>query len=129
MTEPEKVSSASSNVLDGLRILIVESSPDNAFLFTTILSEAGTQVIEANLASTGLFALEREQLDIVLIALRLTDEDGFSLIKKIREDSSERNRKIPAIALESFWDSEVNSTIAKEAGFQEFFSLPWKWMI
>jgi CheY-like chemotaxis protein len=122
MTEPEKVSSASSSVLSGLRILIIESNLDNASLFTTILSEAGAEVIEANLASTGLVALEREQPDLVIISLRLTDEDGFSLIRKIRNDSSFRNRRIPAIALETFWDTEICSTTAKEAGFQEFFA-------
>lgn len=127
MTEPEKVLSASSSVLNGLRILIVESSPDTAFLLTTILSEAGAEVIEANLASTGLLALKREQPDIVvigLINLRLEDEDGFSFIRKIREDSSETIKRIPAIACEACWDIEVSSTTAKEAGFQEFFCPP-----
>lgn len=124
MIEPEKVSSAPSSVLDGLRILIVESNPDNAYLLTMILSEAGAEVIEANLASTGLFALKREQPDLVIIGLRLTDEDGFSLIKKIREDESLRNRQTPAIAIRPYCYTEVNSKTEKESSFREFINPP-----
>lgn len=47
MTEPEKVSSASSLVLNGRRILVVESDPNYAFLWTTLLEEAGASVIQA----------------------------------------------------------------------------------
>ena len=125
MTEPEKVSSAPSNVLDGLRILIVESNPDRVFILTLMLEEeAGAKVIETNLASTGLFALKREQPDLVIIDLELTDEDGFSLIRKIREDSCETIRSIPAIAIQPIHYIWRDITTEMESSFQEFILCP-----
>jgi DNA-binding response OmpR family regulator len=93
-------------------------------LLTFILSEAGAQVIEANLASTGLFAIKQKLPDLVIIDLELTDDNGFSLIKKIREDSSERNGQIPAIAIRPFHYTQRNSTTEKESDFQEFIDCP-----
>jgi DNA-binding response OmpR family regulator len=124
MTEFEKESSTTPSFLDGLRILVIESNLDKAFLLRAILQDAGAEVIEANLASTGLFALKRELTDLIIIGLELEDENAFSLIRKIREDSCETIRRIPAIALQTFWDNKISSTTAKNAGFQEFFTLP-----
>lgn len=124
MTEPEKVSSASSLVLNGRRILVVESDPDNAFLWTTLLEEAGAEVIQAKKASVALVVLERERLDLIISNIRLEDEDGFSLIRKLRARESKGNKQIPAIAVESAWNPEVSSTTVKEAGFQLFMPRP-----
>jgi CheY-like chemotaxis protein len=124
MTEPEKVSSASSLVLNGRRILVVESNPDNAFLWTTFLEEAGAFVIHAKKASVAFVALERERLDLIISNIFLEDEDGFSLIRKIRVYESKGDKQIPAIAVESAWNPEVSSTTVKEAGFQLFMSRP-----
>ena len=124
MTEPEKVSSASSLVLNGRRILVVESNPDNAFLWTTFLEEAGAEVIQAKNASVALVALERSRLDLIISNIRLEDEDGFTLIRKIRTHESKGDKQIPAIAVESAWNPEVSSTTVKEAGFQLFMSGP-----
>jgi CheY-like chemotaxis protein len=124
MTKPEKVSSASSLVLNGRRILVVESNPDNAFLWTTFLEEAGAEVIQAKNASVALVALERSRLDLIISNIRLEDEDGFALIRKIRTHESKGDKQIPAIAVESAWNPEVSSTTVKEAGFQLFMSRP-----
>ena len=124
MTEPEKVSSASSLVLNGRRILVVESNPDKAFLWTTFLEEAGAEVIQAKNASVALVALERSQLDLIISNIRLEDEDGFALIRKIRTHESKGDKQIPAIAVELAWNPEVSSTTVKEAGFQLFMSRP-----
>jgi len=124
MTEPEKVSSASSLVLNGRRILVVESNPDNAFLWTTFLEEAGAEVIQAKNVSVALVALERSQLDLIISNIRLEDEDGFALIRKIRTHESKGDKQIPAIAVELAWNPEVSSTTVKEAGFQLFMFHP-----
>lgn len=124
MTEHEQVSSVSSLVLNGGRILVVESNPDNAFLWTTFLEEAGAEVIPATNASIALVALQRERLDLMISNIRLEDEDGFSLIRKLRAHESTGNKQIPAIAVESEWNPEVSSTTVKEAGFQLFMRPP-----
>jgi CheY-like chemotaxis protein len=111
-------------VLNGRRILVVESNPDNAFLWTTFLEEAGAEVIQAKKASVALVILERERLDLIISNIFLEDEDGFSLIRKIRAHESKGNKQIPAIAVESAWNPEVSSTEVKEAGFQLFMSRP-----
>jgi hypothetical protein len=124
MAETEKLSTVPSSVLDGLKILIVESNNDHAFVLTFFLEEVGAEVIEANLASTGLVALKQEQPDLVVIDLELADEDGFSLIRKIREDSCETIRRIPALAIIPTHYIRRNIIQEIEFSFQGFIRFP-----
>jgi CheY-like chemotaxis protein len=64
--------------LDGLRILVVDDSPENRVLFSALLKSLGAVVYLADSASAGLQALKELKPDILLSDISMPGEDGYS---------------------------------------------------
>jgi PAS domain S-box-containing protein len=104
-------------ILQGLRILIVDDELDTRNLLTTILGEYGAQVTAAASTQEAMTALSQFQPDILISDIGMPQEDGYTLIRKVRSLPSEQGGKIPAVALTAYARSE-DRTQALLAGFQ-----------
>jgi signal transduction histidine kinase/ActR/RegA family two-component response regulator len=107
--------------LQGLRILVVDDEPDTRELIHEVLKECGAEVITSPSAAEALVALEQHKPDILISDLGMPDEDGYSLITKIRALPSERGGEIPAAALTAYARAEDRMRVLR-SGFQ--FHLP-----
>ncbi|HEU4508220.1 MAG TPA: ATP-binding protein [Pyrinomonadaceae bacterium] len=107
--------------LEGLRILVVDDEPDTRELIQEVLKECGAEVITSPSAAAALTALEQHKPDILVSDLGMPDEDGYSLITKIRALPPERGGDIPAAALTAYARAEDRMRVLR-AGFQ--FHLP-----
>ncbi len=94
-----------TKMLDGLRILIVEDDRDTLEMLRRILVEAGAEVFTAQTVSTGLEQFKEHQPDILLSDIGLPQEDGCSLLNKIRREPGP-GATIPAAALTAFVSPE-----------------------
>ncbi|MEH2418093.1 hybrid sensor histidine kinase/response regulator [Nostoc sp.] len=103
--------------LDGLRVLIVDDEADTRHLLTTILTEYGIQVIAAASASEALLALQQFHPHILVSDISMPQEDGYTLIKKVRALPTQEGGRIPAVALTAYARAE-DRTQALLAGFQ-----------
>ncbi len=78
----------------GLRILLVEDEPANAFLFREFLARApglaGAEIHDANRLSTALDMLESQRFDLVFLDLGLPDSYGLDTLEAFRT-------RVPAI--------------------------------
>jgi signal transduction histidine kinase/ActR/RegA family two-component response regulator len=92
-------STASAPRLDGLRVLIVDDERDARDLLIAVLSGQGASVIAAAGVAEALEKLQAQAPDLVISDIEMPDEDGFSLIKKLRAFNQSQTRKIPAVAL------------------------------
>lgn len=117
----EVVSFASLPSLQGLRVLVVDDEPDTRELIREVLKECGAEVITSPSAADALVALEQHRPDILISDLGMPDEDGYSLITKIRALPPERGGDIPAAALTAYARAEDRMRVLR-AGFQ--FHLP-----
>lgn len=108
---------------NGLRLLVVDDEPDSRELLTFIFQENGAEMIEAASAREALEALERFKPDILISDINLPDEDGYSLMLKVRNLDAERGGQIPAIALTGYAEQE-DRTRALSAGFHKHLSKP-----
>ncbi|HWL51044.1 MAG TPA: ATP-binding protein [Chthoniobacteraceae bacterium] len=88
-------------LLDGLRILIVEDDNDTLEMLRRILSEAGAEVITAQSVEAGLEQFKAHHPDVLLSDIGLPQEDGCTLLKKIRREPG-AGATIPAAALTAF---------------------------
>jgi CheY-like chemotaxis protein len=61
--------------------------------------------------------------DILVSDIGMPGEDGYDLIRKVRELSESRGGSIPAVALTAYAGKE-NRRQALEAGFQIYLSKP-----
>jgi len=113
----------SSLALAGLNILVVEDDDDIRFFVTTILEADGATIVAVPSAAAAREILPQLQPDILISDIGMPDEDGYTLIRKIRALKPDMGGKVPAIALTAYGDSE-NRIRALEAGFQTHVSKP-----
>jgi PAS domain S-box-containing protein len=109
--------SSLSHPLHGLRILVVDDEPDARQIITTALEQYQAKVMTVTSAAEALVALQEFQPDVLISDISMPQENGYSLIRKIRALSQENGGSIPAIALTAYARAE-DCTQAMLAGFQ-----------
>jgi CheY-like chemotaxis protein/anti-sigma regulatory factor (Ser/Thr protein kinase) len=103
--------------LDGLRILVVDDHADGRTLTALVLTQAGASVRAVASAREALQALEADRPDALVSDIDLSGEDGYALIRQIRQHEAERGGFLPAIALTGYARAEDRDR-ALAAGFQ-----------
>ena len=96
--------SSTSNPLSiaGVRVLLVEDKADARDLITMMLAQDGAEVRTAVSATEALAACNEWRPDILISDIGMPEEDGYTLMKKLRARESERGGHIPAIALTAY---------------------------
>jgi PAS domain S-box-containing protein len=107
--------------LQGIKVLVVDDEPDTRELIEEVLKECGSEVITSRSATEALEALAQHKPDILISDLGMPDEDGYSLIAKIRALPPEQGGRIPAAALTAYARAEDRMRVLR-SGFQ--FHLP-----
>ena len=107
--------------LRGLKVLVVDDEADTRELIREVLKECGSEVILSRSAAEALEAIEQHKPDILISDLGMPDEDGYSLISKIRALPAEQGGQIPAAALTAYARAEDRMRVLR-SGFQ--FHLP-----
>lgn len=85
--------------LKNLRLLIVDDSPDAREMLQTLLENCGINVRQASSAAAALEKLQAEFFDILISDVGMPEEDGYSLITKVRALPDADKKEIGAIAL------------------------------
>jgi CheY-like chemotaxis protein len=106
-TSPSATSSRQSSQrvagsLSGLRVLVVEDDPDARELVTAILEDAGAVVESAESAAMGFDAVRRFHPQLLVSDIGMPDEDGYSLIRRVRALADDEGGTIPSIALTAY---------------------------
>jgi CheY-like chemotaxis protein len=109
--------------LYGLKILVVDDDVDTRELIEWVLKRVGAEVTSVGSAREALELLEREKPHLLVSDIAMPEEDGYSLLKKIRAMPPERGGRIPAIALTAH--SLVQDRLQSlRAGFQSHVPKP-----
>jgi signal transduction histidine kinase/ActR/RegA family two-component response regulator len=103
--------------LDDLRILLVDDDDDGRALATLVLTQAHASVKAVGSVREARELLAMEWPDVLVSDIGLPDEDGYSLIRKIRRDEADHGGFLPAIALTGYARAE-DKIRALVAGFQ-----------
>jgi len=109
----------SSVSLEGLRILLVEDDGDGREAIATLLIAAGAEVVAVASVRAAMAAIADEVPDVILSDIGLPVEDGFDLIRNVREGES----AVPAIALTAYTRPEDRAR-ALGAGFRAHIGKP-----
>jgi PAS domain S-box-containing protein len=110
-------------MLDGVRILLVEDDPDTLDMLKTIFDECGAEVITAASASEALEALERYRPDALVSDIAMPNQDGYDLIRQVRSRGPEQGGKIPAVAVTAYASAEDRMRVLA-SGYQIHVSKP-----
>ena len=89
--------------LAALDVLIVDDDGDVRDVLTLLLASHGAAVRAVASTAEALDAIHMSSPDLLLADIGLPDEDGYSLIRKIRTRERERNAaRLPAIAVSAY---------------------------
>ena len=119
----DELAPASTISLHDVTVLLVDDEPDVLELFTTILAQRGADVHVVGTSEEALRKVEELRPDILVADIGIPDEDGYTLVRKIRQLGSSRGGNVPAIALTAYAGPE-NRLQALTAGFQVHLSKP-----
>lgn len=102
--------------LDGLQVLFVDDEADARQFITALLEEQGVCVTAVATVAEALQVIEQSRPDVIISDIRMPDEDGYALIRKIKALEAEKGWRIPTGAFTGYLTED--STKAIKAGFQ-----------
>jgi CheY-like chemotaxis protein len=106
-----------------LRVLVVDDEADTREFIAAVLNSCGAHVIQAATAAEAFAQIERARPDVLITDIGMPEEDGYSLLSRIRELPAERGGETPAAALTAYARTE-DSARALRSGFQMHVSKP-----
>jgi PAS domain S-box-containing protein len=107
-----------TEILEGLRVLVVDDEQDALDLLRTVLEKKGAKVTAVASASEAHAALEAAWPDLFLCDIGMPIEDGYQLMRRVRELESSRDAaSTPAVALTAY-AGESDRALALDAGYQ-----------
>jgi PAS domain S-box-containing protein len=109
--------------LAGLKVLVVDDETDTRNFLAFMFEEYGAKVTAVASVDTALAVLEQTKPNILISDIGMSEEDGYSLIHKVRALAPENGGDIPAIALTAFSREEDRLKVLA-AGFQQYLTKP-----
>jgi signal transduction histidine kinase len=109
--------------LKGLRVLVVDDDTDSRAVIAEMLLQFGAEVLTAASANDALQAVELWSPHVLLSDIEMPNEDGYSLLQKIRTKESKNGGLIPAAAITAYGRSEDRLRVLR-AGYQIYLPKP-----
>ena len=109
--------------LDGVRVLVVDDDSDTRQMLKAVLSECQADVITAASAAEAIREIEQRKPDVLVSDLGMPEQDGYELIKHVRETESADSVRIPALALTAYAKAE-DRVRALAGGYQVHLAKP-----
>ncbi len=106
-----------------LKVLVVEDSPTQALQLTSLLQEAGYQVIAAKEGSEALRKVNDTPPALVISDILMPEMDGYELCRHIKENPKTKN--IPVILITSLTEPE-DIVKGLECGADNFVTKPYE---
>jgi len=108
--------------LTGRAVLVVDDDDATRDLLGEMFGRTGAVVFAAASAAAAVEVLGQHRLDLIIADIGMPDEDGISLMRRVRKMSG-ANAQVPSIALSAYTRREDRGA-AKEAGFTTFVAKP-----
>lgn len=92
--------------LDGIKVLVVDDDPDARQLLAAILQQCDAEVETCDSTAQALSLLEEYKPDVLVSDIGMPEQDGYELIRQIREKEKGSGKRLPAVALTAFARTE-----------------------
>jgi PAS domain S-box-containing protein len=102
-------------------ILIVDDQPQNIDLLEAHLAQQGYEIVKATNGEEALEILSENQVDLILLDVRMPGLDGYEVTRRVRQDDT--HQQLPIILVTVLRDTE-DRLKGIEAGCDDFISSP-----
>ncbi|MBI2522203.1 MAG: PAS domain S-box protein [Bdellovibrio sp.] len=114
---------ANRSDLSGISVLFVDDEASMLQSIKELLSSFGAKVSVASSVPEALVEFERSRPDVIVSDIAMPNEDGYSLIRKIRNLGHQKGGDTPAVALTAFANSQSRE-LALTAGYHMHLAKP-----
>lgn len=101
------------------KVLVIDDSPSDRDLASTLLRREGYEVTEAESGERGLELVELDQPNIILLDIMLPGIDGLEVCRRLRQ-----RHEIPVLMLTAR-DDEVDKVVGLELGADDYVAKPF----
>jgi PAS domain S-box-containing protein len=109
--------------LTGVRLLLVDDEADARDVLSAMLRQAGAEVRAAVSAAEAIGLLRWWRPDVLISDIGMPEEDGYSLLQRVRLLPPDQGGMVPAVALTAYAGGQDRQR-ALEAGFQAHMAKP-----
>jgi two-component system cell cycle response regulator DivK len=103
------------------KVLVIDDNKKNRYLISFLLEKDGFEVIMATNGFEGMEAAKKQQVDLIIMDIKMPKMDGHETTRRIRR--LKKYKSIPIIALTSYAMME-NKEKAIKAGCTGYMSKP-----
>ena len=114
-----------SSLLRNVRVLVVDDEEDARLLMQTALAQHGAHVTTASSVADALVILDDAAPDVIVSDIGMPNEDGYSLIRRLRARPSSQGGSIPAVAVTAY-ASTGDQSATEAAGYQAHVAKPFE---
>ncbi len=107
------------------RILAVDDSPDNRELVQRFLRGLPCEVFLAQSGAEALAAFERDEFDLILMDIQMSELDGFQTTERIRAHAAQSGRRTPPIVALTAYATERERKAIEAFGFDGYLAKPF----
>ena len=115
--------SPSPVTLKGIKVLVVDDERDARELVRRVLEESDAIVVTASSAAEAMEMIRHEAPAVLVSDIGMPEEDGYSLIRRVRTLDKSRGGNTPALALTAYARSEDRMQ-AIRSGYQMHLAKP-----
>jgi CheY-like chemotaxis protein len=108
---------------EGKTVLLIEDTPIAQKVAQLNFEEYGCVLTICDSAKKALLALEKQHFDLIVVDVGLSDMDGYTLTKKIRQFETAREGHFKIIGLSAHID-EQHMRRCRDAGMDAVYSKP-----
>jgi CheY-like chemotaxis protein len=105
---PKENEEVFKTILDGVRVLVVDSSPENRASFEQLLAFHGAAVIQAESPAEAAVVMDTTLPDVIV-----ADDEGSDMVAHARDRQPKDGRPIPVIALTANGSGVENEDLTK----------------
>lgn len=109
--------------LDGVHVVVADDDEDSRDLIASALEGAGATVSLVESANAAFASISRSPPSLLISDVGMPEEDGYSLIRRVRRLAAEEGGSVPAIALTAYARRE-DERLALDAGFDCHLAKP-----
>ena len=109
--------------LDGTHVLIVDDDEDAVRLVAELLGQLGAEVKTSTSVSAAIRLLRSFHADVIISDIAMPGEDGYALMRRLREIQYEPGQNVRALALTGYGRPEDRQRILS-SGFEYYMQKP-----
>jgi PAS domain S-box-containing protein len=121
--DPAAIAAGETVNLAGRQVLVVDDDADSLHLIKMLLQDCAMEVLTAPSTEEGLRLASQHHPDVLISDIGMPEQDGYMLIRALRQRSAAAGGTIPAIALTAYAGVHNRDRVL-QAGFQRHLAKP-----